>query len=180
MTCFHENNTPPANAMESTGPEQRVPIRVPRWLSGGIMTLPNFLQATVWSIVRITSFLLAGYLYSCGRTMVEEVGLTSQGITAGLIVVAVSFSFLSSILALTYLVGQYTKPRLLPVLRCILFSTILGVLVFEVRVLADELKFALEITNMKRPDVPYSREREWPNSTCSLVHVPGKGIHATD
>jgi hypothetical protein len=51
----------------------------------------------------------------------------------------------------------------------------------EMRIVADENSFAQEVpqADVSGKDI-YSRDRAWPNGSCSLVWNRGHGIHATD
>lgn len=56
---------------------------------------------------------------------------------------------------------------------------LVGSLASEAWILRDEAQFSAEVSKTNK-EVLYSRSRTWPNQTCSLVFVPGQGIHATD
>ena len=47
----------------------------------------------------------------------------------------------------------------------------------EAWILRDESRFENEAA---RATATYSRPRAWPNQGCSLVFIPGKGVHSTD
>jgi hypothetical protein len=44
-------------------------------------------------------------------------------------------------------------------------------------IISDETRFAVEAS---KASGVFSRDRAWPNHGCSLVYIPGRGIHATD
>lgn len=72
------------------------------------------------------------------------------------------------------------KIRPTPWLIAVLAANLLiGSLISEWWILRDETQFSEEVSKADGQN-PYSRARAWPNQSCSLVFVPGKGIHATD
>ena len=58
-------------------------------------------------------------------------------------------------------------------------SLLVGSLASESWILWDEARFSAEVSKAGGGN-PYDRPRAWPNQGCSLVYVPGKGIHAID
>lgn len=122
-------------------------------------------------------FALGFWLYGGGRTLRETVGFDVLASLSGLFL---GF-FLPMIFALAILVWSRiwtSQMRRLPVLSSALAMTlILGSVVSEFWILRDEARFSNEASGR---EVIYSRERAWPNQDCSLVYVPGQGIHSTD
>ena len=56
-------------------------------------------------------------------------------------------------------------------------ALLLGSFASEFWILRDEARFSHEASGR---GIIYSRDRAWPNQDCSLVFVPGLGIHSTD
>jgi hypothetical protein len=57
-------------------------------------------------------------------------------------------------------------------------SLLVGSLISEMWILRDEARFSAEAAQANGNR--YSRARAWPNQGCSLVFMPGRGIHSTD
>lgn len=113
--------------------------------------------------------------------MCETVGLNSRSIVAG-IFLGMVYPALVTISAL-FVVGRFW-PRmkassLLTIILGLGIGLVTGGILSECWILADESAFASEIQeNGSGKD--YDRARVWPNEGCSLVYIPGKGVHATD
>lgn len=54
-----------------------------------------------------------------------------------------------------------------------------GCVLSECWIQVDETMFDSEISKAA-VGMPYTRPRAWPNQGCSLVYIPGSGVHATD
>ena len=126
--------------------------------------------------------LAAGFwLYGGARTMQETVGLDISAFLVGL--------FLSFILPLLVVLPPvitakkfwlrekvWSWPAWVVAFALSLFA---GSLASEAWILADEARFAAEVPK-RNSEAIYHRARAWPNQNCSLLFVPGAGIHSTD
>jgi len=128
-------------------------------------------------ILEIVGFGIGFLLYGIGRTMRETVNFNTTASLSGLLLGVV----LPLIVILPVLIAKKLWFRTVAwpgslLLVAFVASLLVGSLVSEAWILRDEARFSAETTNA----IPYSRPRAWPNQTCSLVFVPGKGTHGTD
>lgn len=124
---------------------------------------------------------LAFWLYGEGRTMCETIGLNTRAIIAGLLI-GVYFPALTISLALFAVWRFRTGLKSMTLLSMILgigIGLLTGSILSEWWILVDESRFISEMREAPS-GMPYGRPRAWPNEGCSLVCVPGAGIHATD
>ena len=124
---------------------------------------------------------LAFWFYGAGRTMYETVGLNIRAMAAGSFI-GVICPTLMTISALFVLRRFWTNLKPMTLLSIILGLGIglsIGSILSEGWILVDESKFASEV-HESTSEQGYGRARSWPNEGCSLVYVPGRGIHATD
>jgi hypothetical protein len=129
-------------------------------------------------VVALLGFVVGFWLYGVGRTMRETVGFNATALFCGLL----SGVVLPLALVLPLLLARTVWPVLKWWIPHSMFITLaaallIGGLLSEWWILHDERKFSIETLAL---DKPHSRPRAWPNSGCSLVFVPGKGIRATD
>jgi hypothetical protein len=128
----------------------------------------------------VVGFAVGFWLYGIGRTMRETVNFNTTALLSGLIFgVALP---LAVVLLLLIAFKLCFLERWWPV--CLLFvvfavSLLGGSLASESWILWDEARFSAEVSKANGRN-PYSRPRAWPNQGCSLVFVPGMGIHSTD
>jgi hypothetical protein len=137
-------------------------------------------RATLLSLAIIVGLGLGFWLYGVGRTMCETVGFTTRASLFGLLLSVV----LPRVFALSLFIAKnlWWREKVWPVTTlCIVFgvSLLVGSITSEFWILGDEKKFAAEVSRVSKDNL-YSRPRAWPNQICSLVFMPGKGIHATD
>jgi uncharacterized membrane protein YbhN (UPF0104 family) len=118
-------------------------------------------------------FAVAFWLYGIGRTIHETVGINAAATFSGL---AFGVCLPSVILVLVLVVRRSFRKRRWAVALLIL-CLLLGSLLSELSILHDEQSFRVEAGAVNSV---YSRARAWPNDGCTLVFVPGKGVHATD
>lgn len=128
----------------------------------------------------VIGFSVGFWLYSVGRTMRETVSFDSAALCFGLLLGVV----LPSVVVLPLLLARTVWPNLKlwtppSAFVALGLALLVGSLLSEWWILRDERKFSDEASKASL-NSPYSRPRAWPNGTCSLVFIPGKGIHATD
>ena len=124
---------------------------------------------------------IAFWIYGEVRTMCETIGLNTRAIGSGIFLGMVCPALIT-ISALLFVRRFWTSLKSTSLLSIILGTAIgllTGSVLSEWRILADESKFASEIRE-NGTGMHYSRARAWPNAGCSLVYIPGKGVHATD
>lgn len=138
-----------------------------------------------WKALSLVLAAIAGcvvgfWIYGAGRTMRETVGFDIGSFGCG-VLLALGLPYV--LVALFLIVRQLRPsptvgcpPSLLIVLSLALLA---GSLLSEWWILRDETQFSTEVSKTAQSKI-YSRPRAWPNSGCSLVFVPGEGIHATD
>jgi hypothetical protein len=120
------------------------------------------------------------WLYGIGRTMRENVNFDTTASLSGLLL-GVGLPLV--VLLPTLIVKKVWFPEkawpMSSLLAAFAVALLAGSLASEWWILRDEARFSVEASKTNG-GTPYSRSRAWPNQTCSLVFVPGKGIHATD
>ena len=118
------------------------------------------------------------WFYSIGRTMHETFYFSLAAFSSGMLL---GFILpLASIVPLLVVKRFWFRERIWAVYSLFIVlsvSLLIGCLVSEAWILWDEACFSVEASKF---DSIYSRPRAWPNQTCSLVFIPGKGIHSTD
>ena len=123
----------------------------------------------------------AFWLYGEVRTMCETIGLNTRSIFAS-ILLGMVYPALMTISAL-FVVGRFWSrmkaSSLLSIILGMGMGLVTGGILSECWILADERTFASEIQQNGSGE-HYGRARVWPNEGCSLVYIPGKGVHATD
>lgn len=121
----------------------------------------------------------AWYLYGAGRTMEATVGFDERATRFGLLISAL---FLGPPGAVVLVSGRVFLREEVPALRRAALAggvgVLLGAAVSETMILADEAEFVGAVA--AAPAEELWRPRAWPHDDCALVHVPGRGIHATD
>ena len=125
-------------------------------------------------------FLIGFWLYGIGRTMCEtfsfDLRASLLGLLLGLIVplaIAVPVLLLRNLLSERKILAASWPMMALGI------ALALGVLASEAWILHDESEFSAEVSKRGTGN-PYARARAWPNGVCTLVYVPGSGMHATD
>ena len=116
--------------------------------------------------------------YGMSRTMCETVGFDITAALKGFLFSGMLplVALLSAVLAMKYFKFGRTY---ITWLLAIAFLLPLTCVASEIWILSDEARFAAEVSKA-RPATAYGRPRAWPNQGCSLVFVPGAGIHSTD
>lgn len=125
----------------------------------------------------IVGIALGFWLYGVGRTMRETVHFSVWAMLSG-ILLSVLLPTLAAVL-LRFL-GRLSVRAGSPwpwLLTSFTVSLVVGSGLSEAWILRDESRFENEAA---RATTTYSRPRAWPNQGCSLVFIPGKGIHSTD
>ena len=138
-------------------------------------------QSIVFALVSMVGLCIGFSFYAEGRTMGETVGLTWWGLRCGLFLslfLPVVFALPAAVAAKIFWLNQKLWP-LPKVFFAFTGALLIGSLASEAWILTDEARFAAEVSKTTKK-VLYSRDRAWPNSGCSLVFVPGRGIHSTD
>jgi hypothetical protein len=129
-----------------------------------------------WSLV---GFLVAFFSYGTGRTMLEHVGFTWDGVFYGAFITLIFITIVLSVLLAIFklLVKPFTVPLVL-----VTFGAIVGGLSAEVAVLKDEVTFLREAESADRlgRDERLSRSRAWPHSSGSLLWDKERGVWSTD
>jgi hypothetical protein len=122
---------------------------------------------------------LSFYVYGAVRTMQENIGLAARPL---LVSAAFPLVILAAAVAIVMAARSFTSGRPAISKRTIVLFAggwLLGCSASEACILNDERAFAHELSLRPRTE-SYSRPRTWPNEACSLVFIPGRGIHATD
>lgn len=137
-------------------------------------------RTTLFVLATIVGFAVGFWLYGVGRTMRETVNFNTTAFLSGLLLGVA----LPLIIVLPLLIAKklWFREKVWPVsllLVAFAVSLLVGSFASEAWILRDETRFSAETANANAA-TPYSRPRAWPNRTCSLVFVPGKGIHSTD
>ena len=137
-------------------------------------------RTTFLVLAIVVGFVGGFWLYGVGRTMRETVNFNTTAFLSGLLLGV----GLPLIVVLPLLIAKklWFRDKVWPVsllLVAFVASLLVGSFASEAWILRDEARFSAETTNAN-PATPYSRPRVWPNQTCGLVFVPGKGIHSTD
>ena len=131
-------------------------------------------------MVGMISFAAGFYSYGGARTMAETFTFDLAASLYGLLLgVVIPVLFVGPIAAGKKLWG---REKLWPPSALFLLfasSLLVGSLISECWILMDEARFAGEVSRSAGTNL-FSRPRAWPNELCSLVFVPGKGIHSTD
>jgi hypothetical protein len=125
--------------------------------------------------------LISFWLYGEVRTMCETVGPNTRAIGSG-IFLGMVYPALITISALFVVRRFWTSLKPTSLLSIILGTAIgllTGSILSECWIRADESRFVSEI-HENGAGMHYGRARAWPNAGCSLVYIPGKGVHATD
>jgi hypothetical protein len=124
------------------------------------------------SLILIGFGLIGFWLYGIGRTMRETVGFTASATFTGLVL---GFAVpLGGILIIRLLFHGLSKLQIPWKAATILLC---ACALSEGCIIRDEARFAVEAS---KANTVFSRDRAWPNQACSLVSIPGRGIHATD
>jgi hypothetical protein len=132
------------------------------------------------SFVCFVGFALGFWSYSGGRTLCETVGFDARTFAFGLLTGVGLPLFI--ILPVLILKPMWSRKKTGPaswLIALLVANLLIGSLISEWWILRDETRFAEEVSKADGQNL-YSRARAWPNQSCSLVFVPGKGIHATD
>lgn len=124
---------------------------------------------------------IAFWFYGNARTLCETIGFNVRALIAGLLLGVV---FPALVIITVLIAGRriWASLKPIPLIRIILTivtGLLTGSTLSEGWILVDESHFASEI-RQGASGIPYSRPRAWPNEGCSLVHIPGRGVHATD
>jgi hypothetical protein len=122
----------------------------------------------------------AFWLYGLGRTMRETVNFHPDAAICGLLLGVVGpLLTLTVALLIGHVCFGLELRQSRPLAIAFIVSLLVGSLVSEAQILADEVSFSGEVIAAGSTTV-YSRPRCWPNRGSSLVFVPGRGIHGTD
>lgn len=120
--------------------------------------------------------------YGMARTMLETIGFNVRPFLAGVFfAVAGPFMLVAPLVLFVRESPLYPKVWKTPS-RCfagLVAGLFAGSLVSEAAILVDESRFSSEVAHLGGERI-YSRARAWPNEICSLVFIPGEGIHSTD
>jgi hypothetical protein len=138
-------------------------------------------RRTLWCAAIAAGVGIGFYLYGVGRTMRGTIGFEPRTSLASLLL----SGFLSLPVALPTLLFArlfWLRDRMLSVPLCVSIwaaCLLTGACASEARILVDETRFEREVARSSGNSI-YSRPRAWPHELCSLVFIPGKGIHGTD
>jgi hypothetical protein len=119
------------------------------------------------------------WCYGGGRTMIETFNFNVKASLVGLALV-----YLIPLLILPILLSAkklWLPGREWPIsswLTIFAVCLLVGSMISEVCILWDEARFSGEVA--QRNGNLYGRSRAWPNQGCSLVFMPGRGMHSTD
>lgn len=137
-------------------------------------------RAIATSFVALIAFSYAFWVYGVFRTLGEWVGFD---FARSLWTFAFGIGMLGVLVLPWLLIKQYWFPNFAVSARTLTVSVltgfVLGSVAAELQLLHDERQFFAEV-HVQGEDQTYSRERAWPHELCSLVYVPGHGVHATD
>lgn len=140
------------------------------------------LRTILFVFAMVIVFAIGFWLYGIGRTMRETVAFNTTAFLSGLFL-GVGLPLLVILpLLVAKIIYSHGKVLTVPFSLLVVKFTVLllvGSIASEVWILRDEASFSAETTK-GNVVASYSRPRAWPNQTCSLVFVPGKGIHSTD
>ncbi len=123
---------------------------------------------------------LGFWSYGGGRTLCETVGFDVRASVWGLLTGVGLPLFI--ILPVIFFKPIWSGGKIRPAFclaALIVANLLIGSLISEWWILRDETRFAEEVSKTDGQSL-YSRTRAWPNQSCGLVFMPGKGIHATD
>lgn len=134
----------------------------------------------VLAIAIAIGFVVGFWFYGMGRTMRETVSFNITASLCGLFLV-VFFSLIGvlTVILVKGIVFAGKKWPMTSLFAAFIIALLIGSLISEASLLQDEARFAAEVSKAN-PQTIYSRARAWPNGDCSLIFIPGKGIHSTD
>ena len=120
------------------------------------------------------------YLYGGSRTMTGIFGFSLKGACYGSILILIFLIPILLIIGMILMKIMRVKQVTIKYEHCLIIalSIIVGAVVSEAQILADEVRFAESMAGTDK--VVYGRPRQWPHGICSLVYNKGRGIHATD
>lgn len=137
-------------------------------------------RAITTSLVALFAFSAAYWVYGACRTLGEWVGFD---FARSLWTFALGIGMLVVLVLPWLLIKQHwfpdfgVAPR--PLMITIIAGFFLGSVAAELQLLHDERQFFAEV-RARGEEHSYSRERAGPHEICSLIYVPGQGVHATD
>lgn len=142
------------------------------------MTSSRTSSRAVVAVAAIVGVAGGFWLYGMGRTMHETVFFSSAATVSGLLFgFALPFALVSAGVLVAENLRASEKRHRRAILIGLGASLLIGSVASEGWILRDEAAFSAEVRSVSST---YSRSRAWPNKGCTLVFIPGKGIHSTD
>jgi len=135
-------------------------------------------QRSLFIFTTAVGLIIGFWFYGVGRTMRETVHFNLTAVSSGMLLgMILPLAAILPLLIVKRLWFRDTTWAASSLFISLLVSLFIGCFLSEAWMLRDETRFTVEASKV---DSIYSRPRAWPNQTCSLVFIPGKGIHSTD
>ena len=110
--------------------------------------------------------------------MGEEFGFSIHGMAYGMLLVGLAVVPILAALSLLCLRRKSKHAVPTPTLLMLILVALLGCVLAEAQILADEVYFARQAAGGEAAH--FSRPRQWPHGVASLVYSADRGFWATD